>query len=236
VVIDTTTKTTKTKPFGVIDASNNGKFILSFIWGTGTQFLDSATYAHIGPNRILCYPFDPLSDDCLLVNGALNHLWGPSLQAYYVHVLVGKVAMKNKPEVYEEATRCFKSAQILSPFGRVPRLDTIFLVSFRTVGAFFTRNHSCCKVFGWQYKNLWLEIHQHICEALLASRHIKEVGDFLKTMVHDFETLFDNEVAGWLSNKYTVQRDDDSSRAFVTMLSKIQLSVDPTTLGRYLVY
>jgi hypothetical protein len=48
--------------------------------------------------------------------------------------------------------------------------------------------------------------------------------------------LFDNEVAGWLSNKYTVQRDDDSSRAFVTMLSKIQLSVDPTTLGRYLVY
>lgn len=54
------------------------------------------------------------------------------LQAY-MHVLLGKAVTKNG--ICEEALRWFTSAQTLGPFGKVPRLDTIFLVWFP--------NHQC---------------------------------------------------------------------------------------------
>lgn len=78
VIIDTITKTTDWKRLGAIDVSANGKFMLSFTWGTGAEIWDSATYTHIGPPRILCHPFALSPDDCLLVGGALKYLGGPS--------------------------------------------------------------------------------------------------------------------------------------------------------------
>lgn len=120
----------------------------------------------------------------------------------YMHVLLGKAAMKNA--IHEEAVRCVTSAQSLGPFGKVPRLDTIFLVWFPIRQSLFTRNHSRWKVFGWEYDSLWFEIHQQKCETLLASRRMKEATDFLKTVVNEFEyeMTFDKEKADWLGSKY----------------------------------
>lgn len=62
-------------------------------------------------------------------------------------------------------------------------------------------------MFGWQYDSLWFEIHQQKCEALLASRRMKEATDFLKTVMAEFEheTTFDKEKAGWIGSKYSMQ-------------------------------
>ncbi|KAF9228773.1 WD40 repeat-like protein, partial [Gyrodon lividus] len=346
VVIDTTTGSTSWQSFGFIDVSSNGKFILTFKWHDGIEFLDATTYAKIGPNRILCHPFSISPDDRLLVGGGLNYLHGPShpstislwclrdllpifytiasplikisnaaLVAWYegnltdaeailteeiklnpetsyhalanravirvrlgrldtslddseksvamqptaiahvagsialnkqgkyelamqaIHVALGDYPTYEKEIVllvktilmfkagfcdeaidhittqmelavdkrmyrfvqaymctllakaamaikrYDEAVRLLKGAQVLGPFGKVPKLDTIFLL------------------FGWRYETLWFEIHQKTCEALLAARRMKEIVDFLKTLVNEFEyeTKAEKEKADWLS-------------------------------------